>query len=53
MSVPTPAPALKTRTISRRFAFNGTLNKVTIKLEPAQMSIEEKKAVQDKNGRRD
>ena len=35
------------------FAFNGTLNKVTIKLEPVQMSIEEKKAVQDKNGRRD
>ena len=35
------------------FPFNGTLNKVTIKLEPAQMSIEEKKAVQDKNGRRD
>ena len=35
------------------FAFNGTLNKITIELEPVQMSIEEKKAVQDKNGRRD
>jgi len=35
------------------FTFNGTLNKLTIKLEPVQMSAAEKKAVQDKNGKRD
>jgi arylsulfatase A-like enzyme len=35
------------------FAFNGTLNKVTIRLEPAKMSLEEQRAVQDKKGRRD
>jgi len=35
------------------FAFNGTLSKVTIKLEPVQMSPEDQKAVQDKNGKRD
>ena len=35
------------------FAFNGTLNKVTIKLEPVQMSPEDQKAVQDKNGKSD
>jgi arylsulfatase A-like enzyme len=35
------------------FAFNGTLNKVTVRLQPAQMSLEEQRAVQDKKGRRD
>ena len=35
------------------FAFNGTLNEVTIQLEPVQMSLSQKKAVQDRNGRRD
>jgi hypothetical protein len=35
------------------FAFNGTLHKLTVKLEPAQMSPAEKKTVQDKNGKRD
>ena len=35
------------------FAFNGALNKLTIKLEPVQMSPTEQKAVQDKNGKRD
>ena len=35
------------------FAFSGALNKLTIKLEPVQMSPAEQKAVQDKNGKRD
>jgi arylsulfatase len=35
------------------FAFSGILHKLTIKLEPAQLSPGEKKAVQDKNGKRD
>jgi arylsulfatase len=35
------------------FAVNGALNKLTIKLEPVQMSPAEQKAVQDKNGKRD
>ena len=33
------------------FAFNGALSKVTIKLEPVQMSPDDQKAVQDKNGK--
>ncbi len=35
------------------FAFNGALSKVTIKLEPVQMSPEEQKAAQDTVGKRD
>src|SRR5450631_4076104 len=35
------------------FAFNGTLNKLTIKLEPQQMALADKKTVQDKNGNKD
>jgi len=35
------------------FVFNGTLSKVTIKLEPVQMSPDDRKTVQDKNGNRD
>jgi len=35
------------------FVFNGELNKITIKLEPVQMSPEDQKVVQDKNGKRD
>ena len=35
------------------FAFNGTLNKVTVRLQPAQTSLEEQRAVQDKKSRRD
>jgi arylsulfatase A-like enzyme len=35
------------------FAFNGILHKLTIKLELAQLSPADKKAVQDKNGKRD
>ena len=35
------------------FAFNGSINKLTIKLEAPQISPAEKKAVQDKNGKRD
>jgi len=35
------------------FAFTGTLNKLTIKLEPQQMSTADKKTVQDKNGNKD
>jgi len=35
------------------FAFNGDLSKVTIKLEPVQMSPDDRKAVQDKTGKRD
>jgi len=35
------------------FAFNGTLSKVTVKLEPVQMSPEQQKAAQDTVGKRD
>jgi arylsulfatase A-like enzyme len=35
------------------FAFNGTLNKLTIKLEPQQMGLADKKTVQDMNGKKD
>jgi arylsulfatase len=35
------------------FAFNGTLGKVTVKLEPVQMSPEQQKAAQDTVGKRD
>lgn len=35
------------------FKFNGALNKLTIRLEPVQLSPAEQKAVQDKNGKRD
>jgi arylsulfatase A-like enzyme len=35
------------------FTFTGTLNKLTIKLEPQQMALADKKTVQDKNGNKD
>ena len=35
------------------FAFNGTLKKVTVKLELPQVSPEELKTLQDKNGKKD
>jgi arylsulfatase len=35
------------------FAFNGTLHKLTLKLEPAQLSPAEKQTIQDKAGKRD
>ena len=35
------------------FAFNGTLHKLTIKLEPQQMAMTDKKTVQDKVGKMD
>ncbi len=35
------------------FTFNGVLNKLTIKLEPQQMAMADKKIVQDKNGNKD
>jgi arylsulfatase len=35
------------------FAFNGTLNKLAIRLQPVRLSASEQKAVQDTNGRRD
>jgi arylsulfatase len=35
------------------FAFNGTLNKLTIKLEPAQLSPADQKKAQDKSGKKD
>lgn len=35
------------------FAFNGTLNKLTIKLEPAQLNPADQKAAQDKRGNKD
>jgi arylsulfatase len=35
------------------FAFNGALSKVTVKLEPVQMSPDDRKTVQDKTGKRD
>jgi hypothetical protein len=35
------------------FAFNGTLHKLTVKLEPQQLSPADKKAAQDKTGNKD
>ena len=35
------------------FRFTGKLNKLTIKLGPEQLGLEEKKVMQDKNGKRD
>jgi hypothetical protein len=35
------------------FAFNGTLHKLTVKLEPAQLSPADKKTAQDKIGNKD
>jgi hypothetical protein len=35
------------------FTFTGTINKLTIKLEPQQMALADKKTVQDKNGNKD
>ena len=35
------------------FALTAKLNKVTVRLQPAQTSLEEQRAVQDKKSRRD
>jgi len=35
------------------FRFTGKISKLTIKLGPEQLGLEEKKVMQDKNGKRD